>query len=64
METIFPEQADSCFGPYKTGVLFLILGLSISSAYSTFSVVYPVFIAFLSIGFGLTWKEQTESKTI
>ena len=44
--------------------MFLTLGLSISSAHSSFYVMYPLFIAFLAIGFGLTLKKQKESKTI
>lgn len=44
--------------------MFLTLGLSLSSAHSTFYVIYPTFIAFLFIGFGLTLKKQKEPKTI
>lgn len=43
--------------------IFLALGLSISSAHSAFYVIYPTFIAFLAIGFGLTLKKQKETKT-
>lgn len=38
--------------------MFLSLGLSVSSAHATFFVIYPTFIAFLAIGFGLTLKKQ------
>lgn len=44
--------------------IFLALGLSISSVHSSFFVIYPIFIAFLLIGFGLTVKKQKEIKTI
>ncbi len=37
--------------------MFLTLGLSVSSAHSSFYVIYPLFIAFLAIGFGLTLKK-------
>ncbi len=42
--------------------IFLALGLSVSSAHSSFYVIYPTFIAFLAIGFGLTLKKQKEAK--
>lgn len=38
--------------------IFLTLGLSISSAHSSFYIIYPTFIAFLAIGSGLTLKNQ------
>lgn len=43
--------------------IFLALGLSVSSAHSAFYIIYPTFIAFLAIGFGLTLKKQKEAKT-
>lgn len=42
--------------------IFLALGLSISSAHSSFYVIYPIFIAFMAIGFGLTLKYQKNMK--
>lgn len=42
--------------------IFLALVLSVSSAHSSFYVIYPTFIAFLAIGFGLTLKNQKESE--
>jgi len=44
--------------------IFLALGLSLTSVHSIFFVIYPVFIAFLLIGFGLTLKKQKDSKTV
>jgi len=44
--------------------IFLALGLSLTSVHSFFFVIYPVFIAFLLIGFGLTLKKQKDSKTV
>lgn len=44
--------------------IFLALGLSLTSVHSSFFVIYPIFIAFLMIGFGLTLKKQKASKTI
>lgn len=42
--------------------IFLALGLSITSAHSTFFVLYPMFTTFLAIGFGLTLKKQKKSE--
>lgn len=42
--------------------IFLALGLSVSSAHSSFFAIYPTFIAFLAIGFGLTLKKQKEAE--
>ena len=42
--------------------IWLALGLSITAAHSIFLVLYPMFIAFLAIGFALTLKEQNNSK--
>lgn len=44
--------------------IFLALGLSLTSVHTYFFVIYPVFIAFLMIGFVLTLKKQKESKTV
>lgn len=43
--------------------MFLALSLSITSAHSTFFVIYPTFAAFIAIGFGLTLKKQKELAT-
>jgi len=40
--------------------IFLALGLSLSSAHSTFFIIYPTFLAFLAIGFGLTLLNQRD----
>lgn len=39
--------------------IFLTLGLSISAAHSSFYMIYPTFIAFLAIGFGLTLNKTS-----
>ncbi len=41
--------------------IFLAMGLSLTSVHSSFFVIYPIFIAFLIIGFGLTLKKQKAS---
>ncbi len=43
--------------------IFLALGLSLTSVHSSFFVLYPIFFAFLMIGFGLTLKKQKETKS-
>lgn len=42
--------------------MFLALGLSLTSSHSVFLVIYPMFIAFLAIGFGLTLKNTKQFK--
>ena len=66
MKKVHPFFIIGTAGMIVTSTLhiFLTLGLSLSSAHSTFYVLYPLFIAFLAIGFGLTLKEQKETKTI
>lgn len=43
--------------------MFLALGLSVLSAHASFLVIYPIFVGFLAVGFGLTLKKQRESKS-
>ena len=64
MKNLHPFLVIGTFGMIVTAILhmFLTLGLSISSAHLTFLVIYPVFLAFLAIGFGLTLKKQRESE--
>lgn len=38
--------------------VFLAAGLSLTHVHGTFFVMYPVFLAFLMIGFGLTLKKK------
>lgn len=62
MRKLHPFFIIGTVGMIITSILhiFLTLGLSISSAHSSFYVIYPAFIAFLAIGFGLTLKNQRE----
>lgn len=65
MKKFHPFFIIGTLGMIVTSVLHmcLALGLSASSAHTSFYVIYPVFIAFLAIGFGLTLKKQKESET-
>jgi len=60
MKKFHPFFVIGTIGMIVTATLhiFLALGLSISSAHSSFYFIYPTFIAFLTIGFGLTLKNQ------
>jgi len=64
MKNCHPFFVLGTAGMLVTAILhiFLALGLSVSSAHSTFYVIYPIFIAFLTIGFGLTLQKHKESK--
>jgi hypothetical protein len=65
MKKFHPFFIIGTVGTIITSILhvFLALGLSVSSAHSSFYILYPSFIALLVIGFGLTLKKQKESKT-
>lgn len=64
MKKFHPFFIIGTVGMIVTAILhiFLALVLSVSSAHSSFYVIYPTFIAFLAIGFGLTLKNQKESE--
>lgn len=65
MKNFHPFFIIGTLGMIVTSILhlFLALGLSISSAHPSFYVIYPVFMAFLMIGFGLTLKKLKGQKT-
>ena len=65
MKNFHPFFIIGTLGMIVTSILhmFLALGLSISSAHTSFYVIYPVFMAFLMIGFGLTLKKLKAHKT-
>lgn len=64
MKKFHPFFTIGTVGIIVTSILhmFLAWGLAVSSAHSTFFIIYPIFIAFLAIGFGLTLKKQKEPK--
>lgn len=64
MKKFHPFFIIGTLGVIVTSLLhmFLALGLSVSSAHTSFFVIYPIFISFLAIGFGLTLKKQKELK--
>ena len=65
MKKFHPFFIIGTVGMIVTSILHMLLalGLSVHSAHSTFYVIYPTFIAFLAIGFGLTFKKLKEPKT-
>jgi len=65
MKDFHPFFIIGTVGTIITSVLhmFLALGLSLSSVHTSFYAIYPIFIAFLAIGFGLTLKKEKDSKT-
>lgn len=44
--------------------ILFALGLSSRSVHSSFFAIYPVFIAFLMLGFFLTLKKQKQNKAV
>ncbi|TYB77218.1 hypothetical protein [Bizionia myxarmorum] len=64
MKRFYPFFTIGTVGMIVTSMLhiFIALGLSISSAHTSFYILYSTFMAFLAIGFGLTLKTQKESK--
>lgn len=66
MKKLHPFFIIGTMGMIVTSVMhiFLVLGLSVSSASASFFAIYPVFIAFLVIGSGLTFKIQRGSGMI
>lgn len=66
MEKFHPFFIIGTVGTIVTSVLhvFLAWGLSIVAAHASFFAIYPMFIAFLFIGLGLTLKKQKEKETV
>lgn len=64
MKKFHPFFVIGTVGLIITAILhmFLALGLSIASVHNTFFVIYPIFIALMPIGFGLTLKTQKINK--
>lgn len=63
MKTIHPFFIIGSVGVIVVSVLhiFLALGLGIITAHHTFFILYPIFISFMAIGFGILLKDQKNS---
>ena len=63
MRKFHPFFIIGSFGIIVTALvhMFLALGLSVVSSHSIFFALYPTFLAFLTIGVGLTYKKQKET---
>lgn len=59
MKKFHPFFTIGTVGMIVTALLhiFLALGLSVTTAHTSFFVIYPMFLAMLFIGFGLTLKQ-------
>ena len=59
MKKFHPFFTIGTVGMIVTALLhiFLALGLSVTTANTSFFVIYPMFLAMLFIGFGLTLKQ-------
>jgi len=65
MKRFHPFFTIGTVGIIVTSLLHMLLawGLSIVSAHNSFFVIYPMFIAFLFVGVGLTVKKQRETES-
>lgn len=60
MKKLHPFYVIGTFGMIILSVLHIAMAFSIKSAsvHTTFFTLYPVFLSFLALGFGLTLKKQ------
>lgn len=65
MKEFHPFFTIGTLGIIVTALLhiFLALGLSLTSVHVAFFVIYPMYLSFLVIGFGLTLKNQKKPET-
>lgn len=63
MKDIHPFFIIGSVGIIVVSVLhiFLTLGLGMIAAHKSFFILYPIFISFMAIGFGLLIKNQKNS---